>query len=237
MGDKVSKIVQPPVLMSRLLTFVLATSFVVLGVLAFTLLKMVPLERPEVFFLLTPTQSTNVEIIPMVPDATNTQTIDAYKRGFIREYIVARNNLDSDNISITRNNWNRVVKAWSSNKVYTDFMKTRLYADYMIGAQIPSVSCYVDFVNKNEERAIIDLKNGLYNVNFTWTCVDKNSGRQTEPKSYKIQIRIQSDVDSKPSGLLNNLEKLRNNPLGIQVVQYNVMGNGTDPLNSVFGLN
>ena len=36
---------------------------------------------------------------------------------------------------------------------------------------------------------------------------------------------------------LNNLEKLRNNPLGIQVVQYNVMGNGTDPLNSVLGLN
>ena len=237
MGDIVAKIVQPPILMSRLLTFVFATSFVVLCVLAFTLLKMVPIERPQVFFLLTPTQSANVEIIPMVPDATNIDTLEAYKRGFIRQYITSRNTLDSDDISITRNNWNRIVQAWSSKKVYESFIKTRLYADYMIGAQIPSVSCYVDFVNSNNERAIVDLKNGLYNVNFAWICIDKNSGRQTEPKSYKIQIRIQSDIDSKASGLLNNLETLRNNPLGIQVVQYTILGNEADPLNSDFGLN
>ena len=47
------KRVKPPVLVSRLMTFVLATSIVVLGALAFTLYKMFPLNSPQIFFLTT----------------------------------------------------------------------------------------------------------------------------------------------------------------------------------------
>ena len=46
------------------------------------------------------------------------------------------------------------------------------------------------------------------------------------------RLAIESDLDEKVSGTLENLEKLRKNPLGLQVVQYNVLDNKNDPLDS-----
>ena len=43
--------IEPPILISRLMTFVMATAVVVLGVLIFTLDKMFPLNRPQIFVL------------------------------------------------------------------------------------------------------------------------------------------------------------------------------------------
>lgn len=45
--------VEPPVLISRLMTFVFATALVVLGALGLTLWQLFPLNRPQVFFLTT----------------------------------------------------------------------------------------------------------------------------------------------------------------------------------------
>ena len=228
-----SKIVEPPVLMSRILTFVLATSVVTLGALVVTLAKMIPLERPEVFFVYTPTRLTNLVITPMIPNATNQDTLYAYKEGFIREYVIARNTLDTGkNSYITKNNWLKIVKPWSNSEVYNEFIKTKMYQTYVFNEQPPYFSCSVNFSSTKNDKAIIYLGKDLYEVNFAWICKNENIGGHTNQKNYKIQIRIQSELDKKPSEVFNNLDKLRDNPLGIQVVEYKIKSNNPDPLNS-----
>lgn len=220
-----AKIIEPPILMSRILTFVLATSVVVLGVLAFVLVKMIPLERPEVFFLVNATRSVNVVIEPFNPD---TSAAINYEKGFVREYVIARNTLDA-NPAITKNNWKNIVKGWSDNGIYKKFTATKLYKNYMFSMQPPKVACSVNFDNLDNAQAVIRTGSGNYTVNFTWIC--KNIGGQTTSKNYKIKIKIQSELDKNVSGTLENLEKLKVNPLGIQVTEYEVQG-GVDPLNS-----
>lgn len=227
------KVIEPPVLMSRILTFVLSGSIVVLLVLAFTLVKMIPLERPEVFFLLTPTRSTNIIIEPMSLNATNETTLNRYLEGFVREYVIARYTLyPGTQASITRKNWERVVKPWSSNKVFSDFTNTRLYKRYAFNQPAQNVSCSVDFSNTAKERAVFKMRNGMYEVKFSWVCKNENSGGQTTQKNYKIQLRIQSELETKISGALDDLQKLHDNPLGVRVVEYSIEGGKKDPLSS-----
>lgn len=228
-GVIVAKIVEPPILMSRILAFVLAASVVVLAVLVITLIKMIPLERPEVFFLLTPTtHSVNTVIEPLDPDTINNkEAIYAYQQGFIREYVIARNTL-YDNAVLTRNNWIEIVKPWSSKKVFSAFTNTKLYRDYTFTNRPPQLSCSVNFSDKN---AIIMTKStsatdNEYTVNFAWIC--ENSGGQTTQKNYKIRIKIQSDLDK----TVSDLKKLTVNPLGIQVTEYEIQDHKEDPLNS-----
>ncbi len=220
---------EPPILMSRILAFVLAASVVVLGSLVFTLLKMMPLERPEVFFLLTQTRPSNVVIEPLVPDTNNKVATSNYIHGFIREYITARNTLYT-NSYITKNNWTKVVKPWSSNEIYDDFVHTDLYKAYALSSQTPGISCSVNFPDSKKNSSIVDLGDDKFLVNFMWLC--ENIGGQTTQKNYKIEIRIQSDLDKKMSGVFENLEKLSANPLGIQVTQYTILDGKGDPLNS-----
>lgn len=224
-----AKIVEPPILMSRILTFVLATSVVVVLALLVTLWKMIPLERPEVFFLYTPTRSANIIIDPLVPNASNKNALNKYKEGFVREYVIARNTLYA-NSGMTRKNWLRIIRPWSSTKVYSAFTKTRLYKDFALGEQIPNVSCNVNFSSPTNDEPVLRMNNDTYNVKFTWVC--ENIGGQTTQKNYTIQIKIQSDLDKKISGTMENLEKLRDNPLGIQVVQYDILVGHGDPLDS-----
>ena len=227
------KVIEPPVLMSRMLTFVLSTSIVVLLVLAFTLVKMIPLERPEVFFLLTPTRSTSVVIEPMNPGATNETALKRYLEGFIREYVIARYTLyPGTRASVTRNNWAKVVKPWSSNKVFSDFTNTRMYKRYAFNQAAPMVSCSVDFSNTTKEPAVFRMRNGMYEVKFAWVCKNENSGGQTTQKNYKILLRVQSELETKISGALDDLQKLHDNPLGIRVVEYSIQEGKKDPLNS-----
>ena len=225
-----AKIVEPPVLLSRILTFVLAASVVVLCTLVFTLIKMIPLERPEVFFLRTPTRSTNVVIKPIVPDSSNKEAIDLYQRGFIRTYVIARNTL-STTPGVTRKNWSTIVKPWSSSKTFSALTKTNLYKEFADGEHLPNVSCSVNFTSSDNDKPILRMStDNTYLVKFTWVC--ENIGGQTTQKNYKIQIRIKSDLDEKTSGTLDYLEKLQKNPLGLQVVQYTVLDGRGDPLDS-----
>ncbi len=228
-----AKVIEPPILMSRILVFVLATGIVVLATMGYTLLKMIPLERPEVFFLRTPTRSANLVITPMNSDSGNQNIMNLYKNGFVREYVIARNTL-STAPGYTGKNWSRIVKNWSDASVFSDFTKTRLYEEFAFGDQIPNISCDVNFVSQNNDNPVLPLNNDTYNVNFTWVC--KNISGQVTTKKFRIQIRIKSNLDENMSGTEENLEKLRDNPLGLQVVQYNVLdgkgfANG-DPLDS-----
>ena len=224
-----AKIVEPPVLMSRILTFVLAASVVVLCSLGFTLMKMIPLERPEVFFLYTPTLATNVTIKPLVPDASNKNVIDAYQKGFVRQYMIARNTLETTP-GATRSNWIQIVQPWSSNKVFDKLSKTRLYTEFAFGEKMPTVTCRVNFASPNNDEPVLRMTSGTYQVKFTWIC--ENISGQTKQKDYIIQVKIKSDLDKNTSGTLGYLDKLRDNPLGLQVVQYDVLGGGVDPLDT-----
>ena len=229
-----SKVIQPPVLMSRILMFVLATSVVVLCALVIALAKMMPLERPEVFFLSNQTLSVNTVIEPLEPNPMNEMALRDYEEGFIREYIIVRNTLSSTNATLTRQNWTNVIKPWSNNRVYGALTRTTLYSRYMSGDQMPDVSCYVNFTDQNKEQAVVRTGHtdnyDEYTVTFAWVC--KNSGGQTTQKNYKIRLKIQSVLNERSLDALQKLEKLRDNPLGTRVIEYTVLGGNGDPLDS-----
>lgn len=220
-----AKVIEPPVLMSRTLTFVLAASVMVLAVLVFTLTKMAPLTKPEVFFL--QNQSRNVNYVLEQPSPTEREFHKKYIEGFIRTYIIARNTLDVSTPT-TLAMWNNIVKPWSSDAVYKKFKETNTYND-VSAYRLHNISCQVYFDQGN-----ISSTGGVYRVPFTRICKNQNSGGQIEQKSYMIQIAIQSYLDNESDTVLNNLEELRNNPLGIQVTEYTVTNNkGVDPLSDL----
>ena len=228
-----ARVIEPPVLLSRILTFVLAASVVVLAVLVIALVKLAPLERPEVFFLVNNTLSVHTAIKPLVPDSLNERAINDYEEGFVREYIIARNTL-VPNVALVTKNWSNVIKPWSSNRVYSALTRTTLYSEYTSSNTPPALSCSVNFIDKNKEQSVIktghDAKYDEYTVTFAWVC--KNSGGQTTSKNYKIRIRIQSVLDDKALNTLENLNKLRDNPLGTRVIEYTVLSGNGDPLDS-----
>ena len=189
---------------------------------------MAPLERPEGFFLLAPNSIPNFTIEPLIPDSNNQTAIDNYIKGFIREYVTSRNNLD-ENTSIVKNNWTKFVKPWSSKQIFSDLENTALYKSYTFGDVIYPITCSVNFSPSAKDGAVRKVGD-YYIVNFAWIC--ENIGGQTTQKNYKIQIRVQSELDKSISGTAENLKKLSINPLGIQVTQYTVLDNKTDPLDS-----
>lgn len=224
-------VVKPPVLVSRTLTFVLAASIAVLATLLFSLYKMVPLTRPEVFFLMNQSRANYVLKQPNPKDSKNPkkekQIQDEYIKGFIRTYIIARNSLEDSRFA-TIERWNSIVKPWSSKSVYDAFTDTDAYNDVMDNNE-NNIVCSVDFSNGN---VVPQFKS--YRVTFERTCFDKNSGRQIGPKSYKIDIEIQSYLDNDSDKMLSYLEDLRTNPLGIQITEYKVLtATGTDPLSDI----
>lgn len=218
-----AKIVEPPVLTSRILAFMLAASVVVLGVLVVTLIKMVPLERPEVFFVSASSSLSNVSIKGMEPNAEITKS---YEEGFIREYVIARNTL-YQNTETTRNNWARIVKPWSSSDVFASLTKTNLYQIYTQENQLQPIECNVSFSSVAKTRRD-------WVVEFDWIC--KNNSGQSVKKNYTIVIKLKSDISK--DGPIEDLSRLRVNPLGTQVTYYEIMdknrngAKGEDPLNS-----
>ncbi len=232
-GIHVAKVIEPPVLISRILTFVLATAVVVLVTLIVALTKMMPLERPEVFFVANRTVSVSTVIEPLVLDSSNEQALRDYEEGFVREYIVVRNTLQP-NAALTRKNWTSVIKPWSSQRVYSALTRTALYSEYTSSDTPPALSCVVNFFDTSKEQAVVRTghspNHDEYIVTFAWVC--KNSGGQTTQKNYKIRLRIQSVMDTKASKTLETLDKLRDNPLGTKVIEYKVLDGDGDPLNS-----
>ena len=91
--------IEPPVLISRLMTFVMATALVVLGVLVWTLDKMFPLNRPQVFFLTSQNLTDKELTLTQMPE-----NLDDYKKQFIREYVRERNEIVPD-LAIMRAKW------------------------------------------------------------------------------------------------------------------------------------
>lgn len=221
------KRIEPPVLLSRLMTFVLAGSVVVLAALVFTLMRMFPLNRAEVFFMTTQNPAElEVVLTELMPSDDN---MELYKRMFIREYIKARNEI-YPNAKVMAKKWNTangVVKTLSSDAVFADFIQTELWSELMSDAPNYDFKCSVEF--RDTGRAIREYtRDGLtYLVDFAWFCED--SYGQTNKKDYTIKIKLAYD-----DGGAQKYSVRLDNPLGILVDEYVVQSGDDDPLDTLF---
>lgn len=214
--------IEPPILLSRLMTFVFAAMLVVLVTMVITLYNMFPLNRPQVFFLMTkPRNDLQVILREMNPTDEN---LEGYKRAFIREYIKARNEI-LPNANIMRTKWNNdsegVVYTWSTQDVYNEFTKTNMWNAWMSDLPDFEFSCSVEF----DSNAIEPRTDNTYAINFKYFCADND--RQMNKKDYKIKVKLDmgENTQIKWSDRINN-------PLGIRISEYEVESGNGDPLNT-----
>ena len=216
--------VEPPILLSRVLTLVFVATVVVLGALAITLYKMFPLDRPEVFFLRSanPT-NTEITLTQVMPDVNG---LDEYRRAFVAEYIKTRNEIDP-NIRVMTNNWNR-VRTMSAPDIYAGFANTAMYQEYLINTVNGTdgnfdFSCSVEFSPGSISKYTAD--GTTYTVDFKWFCT--NSYGQTDRKDYRIKVKVETD-DAQNMKWTDHME----NPLGLRVTEYSVETDTGDPLDA-----
>lgn len=223
--------VEPPVLISRIMTFVLAASAVVLVVLFTTLYKMFPLNRPQIFFLRTVVRDNyDVKLVEMPPESIH---LDNYKRAFVREYIRHRNEIFTD-FDVMQKKWNAIdgnVRTMSTEEVYADFTKTAMF-NAMMGGGMPNFDfrCPVIFdgapipMPAEDGR---DTTTDTFLVKFHYFCAD-NTGRTPE-KGYTIKMKIKSDEGTS----IKWTDRIEN-PLGLRVAEYTISSGDSDPLDMKF---
>lgn len=208
--------IEPPILMSRLMTFVFAASLVVVVVLIITLVKMYPLNKTQVFFLTTqPRSELEIKLSAFTPDTDN---IELYKQAFIKEYVKARNEIIPSAAAMQRK-WSAseegTVYQWSTPEVYSGFANTRMWLAYMDEAPDFEFRCPVEFT------AMAPRRENTYAVSFRYFCT--NSDGQTTEKDYTIEVKLELENTIKWTDRLNN-------PLGIRVSEYKIEKGNGDPL-------
>lgn len=208
--------IEPPILMSRLMTFVFAASLVVVVALIVTLAKMYPLERTQVFFLTTqPRADLEIVLSDFTPDADN---IEIYKQAFIKEYVKARNEIVPSANAMQRK-WSAsadgTVYQWSTPEVYSRFANTRMWLAYMDEVPDFEFRCPVEFT------ALAPRSENTYAISFRYFCTD--SSGQVDEKDYTIEVKLEMENTIKWTDRLNN-------PLGLRVSEYNVEHGDDDPL-------
>lgn len=217
--------IEPPILISRLMTFVLAASLVVLGVLFITVIKMFPLNRPEIFFLTTEKRDDQViKLIEMPPAQEN---LDNYKKAFIREYIRHRNEV-YPNANVMQKKWNSehgIVRTTSTDDVFAEFMNTNMYIAIMSKMPDFEFRCDTHFYAAPKYLQSDDPYHDTYQVDFRYFCSDSTG--QTNPKDYTIKIKLATD-DEVDVRWVDRIE----NPLGLRVEEYEVVSENGDPLNT-----
>ena len=214
--------IEPPVLLSRVLTLVFATTLVVLAALLITLYKLFPLDRPEVFFLRS--VNTNGVQITLTQVMPNGDDLERYKRAFIAEYVKTRNEI-SPNVRMMAKNWGSdgAIKAMSSEDVLAGFAKTAMYKEFLLNNGDLDFSCSVVFSPGSVNQYTSD--GTTYTVDFKWFCT--NSYGQTARKDYRIKITLATD-DTATMSWTDHME----NPLGLRVVEYTVESGDDDPLDA-----
>ena len=228
-GEKiVQNRVKPPILLSRLLTFVLATALVVLGTLAFTTYKMFPLNRPQIFFLTTTiADNQDIKLVEMQPVSEN---LDKYKKTFVQEYIRHRNEVRA-NASEMHKKWNAtngIIRTVSTDDVYSNFTKTALFNDIMSN-NVPNipVQCAVSFHGTPMSLLTKDKDKDTYQTKIMYFCAD-STGRHTR-KDYTIRMKLITQ-DGVKIRWADRIE----NPLGLKVDEYTIMSGNGDPLDTGF---
>ena len=195
---------------------------------SFTIYKMFPLNRPQIFFLTTTlADNQDVKLLEMQPASEN---LDKYKKTFVQEYIRHRNEVRAD-ASEMHKKWNAangIVRTTSTDDVYSDFAKTMLFNDIMSN-NIPNipVQCAVSFHGTPMNLVTNEKNKDTYQTKIMYFCAD-NTGRQTR-KDYTIRMKLITQ-DGTQIRWADRIE----NPLGLKVVEYTVMSGNGDPLDTGF---
>lgn len=221
--------IEPPILVSRLMTFVMATSVVVLVVLIITLDKMFPLNRPQIFFLRSQMVDNKELSLTDMPE-----DLDWYKRQFVREYVRERNEI-SENLAETKFKWDNtttgVIRARSTDDVFEKFGQTDLVnLVYRDDTQPLDMVCTVTFPagSTSVKPYVKEQKQDAYVVEFTYQCNYSQVGKYT--KRYNVLVTLES-TEKEAVKWSERME----NPLGFKVSDYVVLRNQVpvddDPLN------
>lgn len=213
--------VEPPILLSRIMMFVLATALVVLVALGMTIYNMFPLNRPQVFFLTTTVRDDqDVRLVQMQPKSEN---LDRYTKAFVREYIRHRNEI-FQNPNAMHQKWNSddgAVRMMSTDNVYAEFADTAMFNAIM--SEAPSFNCLVNFDGAPMYLASEDA----YQTKIRYFCTD-NTG-QTTPKDYTIKMKLETDNNAQ----IKWADRI-DNPLGLRVSRYEIISGDGDPLDTGF---
>lgn len=213
--------VEPPILLSRIMTFVLATALVVLVALGMTIYNMFPLNRPQVFFLTTTVRDNqDVRLVQMQPKSEN---LDRYTKAFVREYIRHRNEI-FENPNAMHQKWNSAngaVRIMSTDDVYAGFADTALFNAIM--SEAPSFNCRVNFDGAPMYLASVDA----YQVEFWYSCSDSTG--HTAPKDYTIKLKLETEDNAQ----IKWADRV-DNPLGLRVSEYEIVSGNGDPLDTGF---
>ena len=223
--------IEPPVLVSRLMTFVMATSLVVLFVLVFTLDKMFPLNRPQVFFL----TSQLLDDQELTLTALDTTDLDGYKQQFIREYVRARNEI-VPNLAIMRAKWandsSGIVRTWSADTVFGKFAEMPMVNIVNQNLdEVFDITCSVEFpIDNSVIESSRANENDVYYVHFDYKCSYGPMGDQVLTQKYTLRVQLESG-DGNSVKWADRME----NPLGVRVIGYDVIDAqnkvlNTDPL-------
>lgn len=214
--------IEPPILLSRLMTFVFAATVVIAAVLFVTLYNMFPLNRPQIFFLFSQLRGEREIVLVNLP--AKDANYDYFVRGFLREYVKARNEV-VPSIADMRKKWNNdnnsVMQAWSSPEVYEQLQSTNMWRAIMNDSPDFEFSCPVEF----ERGAVTPFAENTYDVKFSYFCADND--RQISKKNYTIRIKLDTASAQK-----QKWQDRMSNPLGIYVSEYSVISGNGDPLNT-----
>jgi type IV secretory pathway component VirB8 len=209
-------VIEPNAFTARMMSFVLAAAIATALALVFAVSNMFPLSKTQVFLL--NTRRAENQIIEIKPLPINDRTMEVYKESFIKEYIRARNEI-IPNVNVMRFKWRSPdgpVYIWSSRNVYAGFMGTMLWSAFMKDSPEVMFSCPVEF-QRIEPRGV-----NRYAVKFRWFCTSDSAG-QTTAKDYTIVIGLTGAAEVKWGARMEN-------PLGLQVSEYEIESGNGDPL-------
>ena len=216
--------IEPPVLISRLFTFVFAGALTVALVLVLAVVRLTPLTRTQIFFLTTvPHDAMEISLTSVAIDDRN---MEIFKESFIKEYIKARNEIIPNAAAMQRRwraEYNGTVFVWSSPEIYAHFAQRRMVNALMLDIPEFEFRCSVNF------GQIAPRANNKFAVGFLYSCTDadgqplRDSAGQPLRKEYTIAIQLEMRPKIKWE------ERLRN-PLGLKVIEYMIEVGGSDPL-------
>lgn len=216
--------IEPPILISRLMTFVMATALVVLVVLVITLDKMFPLNRPQVFFLTTENMADKELTLTKIPE-----NLAGYKMEFVKEYVRQRNEIVPD-LAIMRARWatgdDGIVKTRSADAVFGEFLLTDMVNIVNQDLDEPfNIQCRVEFPEHHEVVLKVGTKD-TYTVQFWYFCKDGSLGDQEYRQEFIVDVTLETTAQN----AIRWAERMEN-PLGVRVNGYQVVKGGRDPLN------
>ncbi len=214
--------IEPPNLLSRVMTFVFAAMVVLLGVMGVTLYKMFPLNRPQVFFLTTTPKNNMTVTLTEMP--TGDENFDDYKRAFILEYIKARNEI-IPNTRVMQAKWGNgdtgYVNVWSTPEIYAAFTETDMWRIVMNNMANITGRCSVEFPS-GAIKPRTDATN-TYAVRFSHLCEDTDKQLTRQDYTIIIGLDLENNSETKWSERLSN-------PLGLRVSGYEIESGDGDPL-------